>query len=168
MVTSAGEHASAQAVHQEALAAAETLDNDYLRAGIFEMLGLDAATVGDMTDAGTLRRCRPAPHRYPRLQGSAYCLSGLAGLVLNQGKTEASARLLGSSDHLRQVIGAAVWPGMQSSTKPNARRPAHHRDGHARRMQTVVARLCAPAPGSLLFGPFVLRGEGSSTGRRRF
>ncbi len=45
---------------------------------------------------------------------SAYCLSGLAGLALSQGKPGVSARLIGASGYALQIVGAAVWPGMRS------------------------------------------------------
>ncbi len=75
----AGHHAAAETMHREALAAAETVDNDYLRAEVLDMLGLDAAT------AGARARYAAAAALHARLlnyEGSAYCLSGLAGLAL--------------------------------------------------------------------------------------
>jgi hypothetical protein len=40
-------------------------------------------------------------------------LSGLAGLALAEGRPEAAARLTGASQRARDVVGIAVWPGMQ-------------------------------------------------------
>jgi predicted ATPase len=110
-----GEHAAAKAMYEEALAAAETADNDYLRAQLLDMLGLDAATAGD--PAGAREHFSAAAALHTRLldyEGSAYCLSGLAGLALGQGKPEVSARLIGASGYALRTIGAAVWPGMRS------------------------------------------------------
>jgi hypothetical protein len=49
-------------------------------------------------------------------EGSAYGLSGLAGLALAQDRAPAAARLIGASGHARQVVGATIWPGLQSTT----------------------------------------------------
>jgi predicted ATPase len=110
-----GDHAAAEAMHQEALAAAETADNDYLRAQLIDMLGLDAATAGDLTGARDHFTAAAALHtRLLDYEGSAYCLSGLAGLALRQEKPAVSARLIGASGYALRTIGAAVWPGMRS------------------------------------------------------
>ena len=113
----AGDHAAARAMHEEALAAAQAIDNDYLQAQVLDMLGLDAATIGDM--AGARDRYVAAAELHIRLldyEGSAYGLSGFAGLALAQGRASAAARLIGASRYARQVIGASIWPGMQSTT----------------------------------------------------
>ena len=115
LALAAGDHAAAEAMHVEALAAAETVDNDYLRAQVLDMLGLDAATVGDV--AGAWDRYSAAAALHAGLldyEGSANCLSGLAGLALGQERPEVSARLIGASGYARRIVGAAVWPGMQS------------------------------------------------------
>ncbi|MFY9931357.1 MAG: DUF4062 domain-containing protein [Streptosporangiaceae bacterium] len=111
----AGDHAAAKAMHEEALAAAGTADNDYLRAQLLDMLGLDAATAGDLAGARDHYSAGAALHtRLLDYEGSAYCLSGLAGLALGQGKPEVSARLIGACDYARRAVGVAVWPGMQA------------------------------------------------------
>jgi predicted ATPase len=110
-----GDHAAAEAMHQEALAAADLADNDYLRAQLIDMLGLDAAIAGDLAGARDHYSAAAALHtRLLDYEGSAYCLSGLAGLALRQGKPRASARLTGASGYALQTVGAAVWPGMRS------------------------------------------------------
>jgi predicted ATPase len=113
----AGDHAGALAMHEEALAAATAIDNDYLRAQVLDMLGLDAVTIGDL--AGGRDRYAAAAKLHTRLldyEGSSYSLSGMAGLALAQGRPHAAARLIGASGYARRVIGAAVWPGMQAPT----------------------------------------------------
>ncbi len=111
----AGDHAAAKAMHEEALAAAGTADNDYLRAQLLDMLGLDASTAGDLAGARDHYSAGAALHtRLLDYEGSAYCLSGLAGLALGQGKPEVSARLIGACDYARRAVGVAVWPGMQA------------------------------------------------------
>jgi predicted ATPase len=123
LALAAGDHAAAEAMHEEALAAAETVDNDYLRAQVLDMLGLDAATVGDMAAARTRYAAAAALHdRLLDYEGSANCLSGLADLALGHHKPLAAARLIGASGYARRTVGAAVWPGMQSIDK--ARRGA--------------------------------------------
>jgi hypothetical protein len=110
-----GDHAAAEAMHREALAAAELAENDYLRAQLIDMLGLDAATAGDLTEARDHYSAAAALHTsLLDYEGSAYCLSGLAGLALRQGKPGVSARLIGASGYALQTVGAAVWPGMRS------------------------------------------------------
>jgi hypothetical protein len=110
-----GDHAAAEAMHREALAAAELADNDYLRAQLIDMLGLDAAIAGDLIEARDHYSAAAALHTgLLDYEGSAYCLSGLAGLALSQGKPGVSARLIGASGYALQTVGAAVWPGMRS------------------------------------------------------
>ena len=113
----AGDHAAAQAMHEEALAAAETVDNDYLRAQLLDMLGLDAATIGDVTGARD---------RYGRGRRTARPPARLRGIRLlpvrarrpgagPEDRPGASARLIGASDYARGIVGVAVWPGMRSA-----------------------------------------------------
>jgi predicted ATPase len=111
----AGEPDVAHTMHEQALAAAETVDNDYLRAQVFDMLGLDAAAAGDLP--GARKHYSAAADLHIHLldyEGSAYCLSGLAGVALDQHRPAISARLIGASDYARRIVGAAVWPGMGS------------------------------------------------------
>jgi predicted ATPase len=113
----AGDHAAARAMHEEALAAAQAIDNHYLQAQVLDMIGLDAATVGDM--AAARDRYAAAADLHIGLldyEGSAYGLSGFAGLALVQGRAAAAARLIGASGYARQVVGTTIWPGMQSTT----------------------------------------------------
>jgi predicted ATPase len=112
----AGDDAAARRMHEEGLAAAQAIDNDQLQAQILDMLGLDAATAGDLTAARN--RYAAAAELHTRLldyEGSSYGLSGFAALALAQGRAPAAARLIGASDHARQVIGTVAWPGMQST-----------------------------------------------------
>jgi tetratricopeptide (TPR) repeat protein len=112
----AGDPVAARTLHLEGLAAAEAIDNDQLRAQLLDMLGLDAVGAGDFP--GARERFGAAAELHIRLldyEGSAYGLAGLAGLALAQHRPEVSARLIGASGHLRKVIDAAVWPGMQAA-----------------------------------------------------
>jgi predicted ATPase len=112
----AGDAASARQMHEEALAAAQAIDNYQLQAQILDMLGLDAATAGDM--AAARDRYAAAAELHVRLldyEGSSYGLSGFAALALAQGRALAAARLIGAADYARQVIGTVIWPGMQST-----------------------------------------------------
>ncbi len=113
----AGDHAAAEAMHEEALAAAQAIDNHYLQAQVLDMLGLDAATARNMGAARD--RYAAAAELHIRLldyEGSAYGLSGLAGLAQAQGRTPAAARLLGASGHAREMVGTTIWPGLKSAT----------------------------------------------------
>jgi hypothetical protein len=51
-------------------------------------------------------------------EGIAYCLEGFAALALAQGRAEEAARLMGTADAARHLVGVAVWPFM---------RPLHER-----------------------------------------
>jgi hypothetical protein len=78
------------------------------------MLGLDAATAGDVTGARDRYSAAAALHtRLLDYEGSAYCLSGLAGLALDLKRPSVAARLTGASGYARRIVGVAVWPGMQ-------------------------------------------------------
>jgi predicted ATPase len=112
-----GDHAAAKLMHEEGLAAAEAIDNDYLRAQILDMLGLDASSIGDLTAAREHYAAGAVMHtRLLDYEGSAYGLSGLANLALAQDRPQAAARLIGASEYALDVVGAAVWPGMKSPT----------------------------------------------------
>ena len=109
-----GDAADAAALHGEALAAADEMENDHLRAQLLDLLGLDAVAVGDL--AGARSRFAAAAQVHSRLldqEGSAYCLDGFAGIALAQGRPEVAARLVGASRHAREVVGVAIWPGMR-------------------------------------------------------
>jgi predicted ATPase len=112
----AGDDAAARRMHQEALAAAQAIDNLQLQAQILDMLGLDAAAAGD-TAAARDRYAAAAELHLGLLdyEGSSYGLSGLAGVALAQGRAPAAARLIGASGYARRVIGTVIWPGMQST-----------------------------------------------------
>ena len=113
----AHDHAAARSMHEEALAAAQAIDNHHLQAQVLDMLGLGAATVGDL--AGARDRYAAAAELHIGLldyEGSSYGLSGFAGLALAQGRAPAAARLIGASGYARQFVGTTIWPGMQSTT----------------------------------------------------
>ncbi len=113
-----GDHAAARAIHNRALAAAEAIDNNHLRAQVRDMLGLDAVSAGDLEAAREQYAAAGALHRSMLdYEGSAYSLSGLAGLALALDRPDAAARLIGASQRARDVVGIAVWPGMQSITR---------------------------------------------------
>lgn len=101
-------------MHEEGLAAADAIENDYLRAQILDMLGLDAAMIGDLTGAREQHAAAAELHtQLLDYEGSAYGLSGLANVALAQGRAQAAARLIAASAHACEVIGAALWPAMQ-------------------------------------------------------
>jgi predicted ATPase len=113
----AGEPAVATAMHTEALAAAERIDNDHLRAQLRDLLGFDALAAGDVSAARMHLAAAADVHmRLLDQEGSAYCLDGLAAVALAQGKPDVAARLLGASDHARDVVGVSVWPWLQPIT----------------------------------------------------
>ena len=109
-----GDAAGAAALHREGLAAAELIGNDFLRAQALDLLGLDAIAVGDLPEARS--RFAAAAEVHGELldqEGSAYRLGGFAAVAFAQGRAEPAARLIGTAKHAREVVGAAVWPGMR-------------------------------------------------------
>jgi predicted ATPase len=114
----AGDAASAKSLHEAGLVAADAIDNDHLRAQIRDMLGLDAVTTGDLAAAWDQYAHAAELHtRMLDYEGTAYSLSGLAGLALAENRPEVAARLIGASSHARRIVGIAVWPGMQPITQ---------------------------------------------------
>jgi predicted ATPase len=110
----AGDAGAATRLHTEALAAADRIDSDHLRAQVVDLLGLDAAAAGDL--AGAWQRFADAAAVHSALldqEGSAYCLDGFAGLALAAGDAGLAAELQGAAAHARAVVGVAVWPGMR-------------------------------------------------------
>jgi hypothetical protein len=113
----AADPATATALHTEALAAAERIDNDHLRAQLRDLLGVDALAAGDVATARAHLAAAADLHiGLFDQEGSAYCLDGLAAVALAQGKPDVSARLLGAARHARDVVGVSIWPWLQAIT----------------------------------------------------
>ncbi|MFL6128280.1 MAG: ATP-binding protein [Mycobacteriales bacterium] len=109
-----GDPAAAAALHREGLAAAEGIGNDFLRAQALDLLGLDAMAAGDLAEARSRFAAAAEVHGEQLDQeGSAYCLGGFAAVAFAKGRAEPAARLIGAAKHAREVVGAAVWPGMR-------------------------------------------------------
>ena len=109
-----GDAAAAAALHREGLAAAERIGNDFLRAQALDLLGLDAMAAGTWPEARSRFAASAEVHgRLLDQEGSAYCLGGFAAVAFAQGRAEPAARLIGAAKHAREVVGAAVWPGMR-------------------------------------------------------
>lgn len=101
----------------EALSVARAISNDYLQAQVLDMQGLAALTADDPSAARESYAAAAALHAsVVDYEGSAYCLFGLASVALAQARPRVAARLIGASRHARQVVGLAVWPGMQGPT----------------------------------------------------
>jgi predicted ATPase len=112
-----GDQAGAERMHTEALAAAEVIDNDYLRAQVLDLLGLDAVSAGDLNGAREHYAAAAGLHiRLLDYEGSAYGLSGLAAVAFALDRLTVAARLIGASSHAREVVGVAARPGMQAPT----------------------------------------------------
>jgi predicted ATPase len=109
-----GDAAAATRLHTDALAAADRIDSDHLRAQVVDLLGADTAASGDL--AGAWSRFADAARVHAALldqEGSAYCLDGFSGLALAAGDAALAAELQGAAAHARAVVGVAVWPGMR-------------------------------------------------------
>jgi predicted ATPase len=109
-----GDPAAATRLHTDALAAADRVESDHLRAQILDLLGADTLAGGDL--AAAWGRFADAARVHAALQdqeGSAYCLDGLAGLALAGGNAALAAELQGAAAHARSVVGVAIWPGMK-------------------------------------------------------
>jgi predicted ATPase len=112
-----GDLAGAQRRHAEALAVAETINNEYVQAGVLDMLGLDAAAAGDLERArGHYASAADIHIRLLDYEGSANGLSSLAAVALAEDRPTVAARLIGASGHTREVVGLAVRPGMRRMT----------------------------------------------------
>jgi predicted ATPase len=114
LALAAGDAVTATRLHTDALAAADRIDSEHLRAQVLDLLGADTAATGDL--AGARDRFADAARVHAALldqEGSAYCLDGFAGLALLGGRAELAAELQGAAAHARAVVGVAVWPGMR-------------------------------------------------------
>jgi predicted ATPase len=113
-----GDAAAAHAMHVDALSAASRIHNDTLRAQILDMLGFDALGSSDQIAAREYHSAAAALHQQLLdYEGSAYCLLGLAGVALTMNRPDAAAQLIGASHRARNLIGAAVWPGILSTER---------------------------------------------------
>ncbi|SDR82011.1 Predicted ATPase [Friedmanniella luteola] len=107
--------ADAAAIHTEALAAADRIDDDHLRALLQDLLGMDRLAAEDVAGARASFVAAVEIHR--RLldqEGSSYCIDGLGAVALALQRPEAAARLFGAAEHARQLVGVSVWPGLQA------------------------------------------------------
>lgn len=110
-----GDPAAAAAIHRDALAAADRIDNDHLRGYLSDLLGMDRLASGDV--AGARETFAQASALHGRLldqEGSSYCIDGLGAVALAAQRPEAAARLFGAAQHAREVVGVSVWAGLQS------------------------------------------------------
>ena len=90
----AGRIAEARALHDRALDAAETIDDDHMRALVLDQLAADALLVGDQVEAA--RRLGDAAAIHLELhddEGVANCLTGYAALALARGSAAAGRPL---------------------------------------------------------------------------
>jgi tetratricopeptide (TPR) repeat protein len=106
-----GDAGTAMDLHREALARAEEIDSDHLRAQAFAQLGLDALLLGEI-DAGRdwFALSADVQRRLFDHEGLAYCLDGFSSVALLRGQLELAAQLGGAADATRTRIGVAVWP----------------------------------------------------------
>jgi predicted ATPase len=111
-----GDATAARSMHLDALAAANRIRNDMLRAQILGMLGLDAMGAHDLPSARGFYASAVQLHlALDDYEGSAYCLFGLAEVARALGRPEVAATLVGASRQARNAIGAVTWPSVQSS-----------------------------------------------------
>ncbi len=106
-----GDFGGATAAHIEALAQADRIDHDHLRAQSLDLLGLDALATGDVHAAS--ERFAAAADIHGRLldhEGLAYCLEGRAALALTIGRADLAAHLIGAAERSRRTVGVAPWP----------------------------------------------------------
>jgi predicted ATPase len=147
-----GDAAAASAMHVAALAAATSIQNGMLRAQILGMLGLDAMGSDDVASARQFYAQAAALHKELQdYEGSAYCLLGMADVAFYLDRPDAAARLLGSSQHARDVIGAAVWPGFES-TNDSQRERVRDRLGGAAFDELMADGASMPISAALDYG----------------
>ena len=109
-----GDVQAAIPLHEEVLRRAEAVDDDHTRAQAHDQLALDAMLAGDLGAATGHLRAAAALHLALRdHEGMAYCLEGFAALALAGGHAERAARLMGTAEEARRLVGVAVWPFMR-------------------------------------------------------
>jgi tetratricopeptide (TPR) repeat protein len=101
----------ARASHERALAAAEAIDDDHMRAVVLDQLAADCLVAGDLEGAARML-CRAA---WTHLEvhddeGVANCLDAFAALAVLRGEPAWALRCLTAADRVRRVAGVVVWP----------------------------------------------------------
>ncbi len=110
----AGRPELAEAAHTEALAAAQAVDDDHMRATVLDQLAADALLRGDSERAAELLCQSAAIHLSMRdSDGIANCLDAFCALALFQGRPPQAARYLAAAERVRAVAGVVVWPFLQ-------------------------------------------------------
>jgi predicted ATPase len=118
-----GDPRGALAIHTEALDAAESIHNNALRAQILDMLGLDTMGSGDLEAARNYHVRAVHLHReLVDYEGSSYSIAAMADLALAMGRSQEAARLVGAARRARELIGAAIWPGIQGPEQEREKR----------------------------------------------
>jgi predicted ATPase len=106
-----GDLKGAIATHTECLDIARSYANDHLTAQAACHLGFDHLITGDLDQARS--RFAEAGRLFSQLhhvEGTMYCLAGLAGVAHQQEQLKPAACLLGSVTTIRQDMGFAPWP----------------------------------------------------------
>ena len=109
-----GHREAARASHERAYHAAESIDDDHMRAVILDQLAADALVEGD--DATAARMLCRAAFTHLELhddEGIANCLDAFAALCLMRGEPDWAVRCLKAAEQVRHVAGVAVWPFLQ-------------------------------------------------------
>ncbi len=100
----------------EGIAVAERLGLPSLTGANRTLKALACLTTGDLAEA---RRCLEAAADLPLyLEGTAYCLEGLAAVTLAEGDAISAAIALGAADELRERTGIEMWPVVRMAFEP--------------------------------------------------
>ncbi|REF99525.1 putative ATPase [Asanoa ferruginea] len=106
-----GEADRARDHHDEALAIADALNDENLRAEAHYDLAVDAMLLGDRAAARSHLAKAVAGYRgIDHLDGLTRCLAQLGALALDSGDSHLAARLVGATAAARETIGLAPWP----------------------------------------------------------
>jgi hypothetical protein len=103
-----------RASHERALAAAEAVDDDHMRAVVLDQLAADSLVAGDDATAARML-CRAA---WTHLEvhddeGVANCLDAFAALSVMRGEVAWARRCLAAAEQVRRIAGVVVWPFLQ-------------------------------------------------------
>ena len=111
--------------------------------------------------SATWPRRGPGSRRPPRCTSACWtrrarrtAWGGFAAVAFAQGRAEPAARLIGAAKHAREVVGAAVWPGMRplvqamdAAVQASIGRPGGYAAGARRRWRRCGCRTRCGTPG---------------------
>lgn len=105
-----------RAALEESVVAAERVRLPSLVGANLTLRGLASLAAGELEEARGLLEAAARMPLY--LEGTAYCLEGLAAVALAEGDELLGAKALGAAEGLRQRTGIRMWPIMRMAFQP--------------------------------------------------